>query len=206
MSNQPQQQQTNGAFQMPVIFTPKALVNAREKMGFTQARLAHAFGTSQNNVSKWEAGAVRPSLANMLMIEDFIRQADDFEAAHQEATKTTELVPVQQELPEDDGPAWWPDGEPQSHILDREDGPAYRIKGWQLGYGEGASPNGSKCTARLFVTVKGTTMVEIRYLGSGRCYVTSGSKGYVVGRLQALPWAQHLVRSQGIEAFEDFDG
>lgn len=201
MSNQPQQQHTNGTFEMPVVFTPEALINAREKMGFTQARLAHAFGTSQNNVSKWEAGAARPSLPNMLKVEDFIRQADAFEAAHQAATAGTALVPVAQ-----DTPAWWPDDEPQTHIVDREDGPAYRIKGWQLGFGEGVSPNGSECTARLFVTVKGTTMVEVRYLGSGRCYVTSGSKGYVVGRLQALPWAQHLVRSQGIEAFEDFDG
>ena len=170
----------------PMIFNAAAFKAKRRSLGWTQKRAADWFELSAPAIGHWETGKAVPWEKNWLKIMEFMDLGD-------------EQLPV----PVDNHPEWWPSASPEHYFLRRVDAPKLRIKGWWLGSAEGQSPNGSEAEAKLFITERGTTFVEIHYVISGKCYLTQGSFDYVLGRMSALPWAKALVAERGVDAWED---
>ena len=107
--------------------------------------------------------------------------------------------------PKADHPEWWPSATPETFLLQRNDQPKLRIKGWWLGNAEGQSRYGSDAEANLYLTESGKTIVQVRYVLSGKCYLTWGATDYVIGQMEPLPWAKQLVIDKGVDSWEDFE-
>lgn len=177
---------------VPMIFNREQFKAKRRSLGWTQKRCAEWFGMSAPAIGHWEVGATIPWEKNWAKIEEFMGLGD-------------ETLPVPVPETEPDHPEWWPSATPETFMLQRNDQPKLRIKGWWLGSAEGQSPNGSDAEANLYLTEGGKTIVQVRYVLSGKCYLTWGVIDYVIDRMEPLPWAKQLVIDKGVDSWEDFE-
>jgi hypothetical protein len=185
---------TNG--KAPMIFDPAAFKAKRRSLGWTQKRASEWFGLSAPAIGHWETGDTVPIEKNWAKIMEFMELGN-------------EQLPVPVAKPQQQAskrPAWCPNDNPEYFYLRRAELAKLRIKGWWLGSAEGQSPNGSHAEANLFVTERGRWFLEVYYTQSGKGYLTHGEYGYLLSKLDPLPWARRLVAEKAFETWEEYDG
>ena len=197
MANQATTNQAmNGAFKL----TGAALTEAREALGMTQAVAARIMGVSGQSISSWESERVKPWGKNAEKITNFIlasRKAGgrqyNFRPIEVHDEPELELEPEA----DDRGPA-------QQFIAKRHTRDDLRFMGWKLAETEGQSANGADCVATLYETQRGTFVVEIRYVVSGRCFSTFGERDYLLEKTP-MEWVADLIRENTEVKYVDLD-
>ena len=197
MANQATTNQAmNGAFKL----TGAALTEAREALGMTQAVAARIMGVSGQSISSWESERVKPWGKNAEKITNFIlasRKAVgrqyNFRPIEVHDEPELELEPEA----DDRGPA-------QQFIAKRHTRDDLRFMGWKLAETEGQSANGADCVATLYETQRGTFVVEIRYVVSGRCFSTFGERDYLLEKTP-MEWVADLIRENTEIKYVDLD-
>ena len=196
------QSTTNQAMNGAMKLTGAALTEAREALGMSQAVAARIMGVSGQSMSSWESERVKPWGKNAEKITNFILASRKAVArkynfrpieVHDEPELELEL-----ELEADDrGPA-------QQFIAKRHTRDDLRFMGWKLAEAEGQSANGADCVATLYETQRGTFVVEIRYVISGRCFSTFGERDYLLEKTP-MEWVADLIRENTEIKYVDLD-
>lgn len=195
-------QAMNGAFKL----TGAALTEAREALGMTQAVAARIMGVSGQSMSSWESERVKPWGKNAEKITNFILASRKAVARRSGFRPIDVPSPVcdepelelELELEADDrGPA-------QQFIAKRHTRDDLRFMGWKLAEAEGQSANGADCVATLYQTQRGTFVVEIRYVISGRCFSTFGERDYLLEKTP-MEWVADLIRENTEIKYVDLD-
>lgn len=204
MANQAQPQALNGRSQV----TGPILRKARENLGLTQTTAARLVGVSSQSMSNWEAGVSKPWATHHEKLQALIDASEN--AAKLRAKPTAEQIaqwrPIEvHDEPElelepkadDRGPA-------QQFIAKRHTRDDLRFMGWKLAETEGQSANGADCVATLYETQRGTFVVEIRYVISGRCFSTFGERDYLLEKTP-MEWVADLIRENTEVKYVDLD-
>ena len=189
-------QAMNGAFKL----TGAALTEAREALGMTQAVAARIMGVSGQSMSSWESERVKPWGKNAEKITNFIL-ASRKAVSRQSGFRPIEVYdePELELEPEADhrGPA-------QQYIAKRHTRDDLRFMGWKLAETEGQSANGADCVATLYETQRGTFVIEIRYVISGRCFSNFGERDYLLEKTP-MEWVADLIRENTEIKYVDLD-
>lgn len=181
-------QEMNGAMKL----TGAALTEARETLGMSQTVAARIMGVSGQSMSSWESERVKPWGKNAEKIASFILASKKARALWS-GLRPIEVHDDEPELdlelePETD------DREPaQQFIAKRHTRDDLRFTGWQLAQTEGQSANGADCVATLYETLRGTFVVEVRYVVSGRCFSNFGERDYLLEKTP-MEWVADMIR------------
>ena len=79
-------------------FVPESIVELRERLGFSQADLAHSLGVPPNTVSRWETGATAPDATSLAAIHSVAMESgvtpSFFRKRRMQTVKRTRLLVV----------------------------------------------------------------------------------------------------------------
>jgi len=204
MANQAQPQALNGKYQV----TGPILRKAREKLGLSQTAAARILGVSSQSMSNWEAGVSKPWMAHHEKLQGLIDASEKAEQvkAKPTAEQIAQWRPIEvYDEPELELEPEADDREPaQQYIAKRHTRDDLRFMGWKLATGEGQSANGADCEATLYETQRGTYVIEIKYLGSQRCFSKYGEREYLIENT-AMDWVVDLIRDNTQLRYLDLD-
>jgi transcriptional regulator with XRE-family HTH domain len=204
MANQSQPPALNGKYQV----TGPILRKAREKLGLSQTAAARILGVSSQSMSNWEAGVSKPWVAHHEKLQGLIDASEKAERLRSKSTaeQIAQWRPIEvNDEPELELEPEVEEREPaQQYIAKRHTRHDLRFMGWKLATGEGQSANGADCVATLYETQRGTFVVEIRYVISGRCFSTFGERDYLLEKTP-MEWVANLIRENTEVKYVDLD-
>ena len=206
MANQSQPQALNGRSQV----TGPILRKARENLGLTQTTAARLVGVSSQSMSNWEAGVSKPWAAHHEKLQALIDASEN--AAKLRSKPTAEQIAQWRPIEVHDEPEPELELEPeagerepaQQFIAKRHTRDDLRFTGWKLAQTEGQSANGADCVATLYETLRGTFVVEVRYVVSGRCFSNFGERDYLLEKTP-MEWVADMIRENTEIKYVDLD-